>query len=137
MSQLITDRQRLVLLANGARYEKGEDFSPFPVVKLWMPRTGFIWLLASLEPEYPWLGFALADLALGFPEMGIIDLQEIIDCCETNKHTLLADTDFVPTKPLSAYADDARKARRIVTEPATMFGMPLAAGPTNSDRPLP
>ena len=48
MPTLITQEQRALLLANGAEFDRNEDFDPPPVVKLFMPDGGATWLLASL-----------------------------------------------------------------------------------------
>ena len=116
MTPLITPEQRARLLANGAEMERDEDFDPVPVLKLSVLETGATWLLASLDPECPEIGFALADLGFGFPEMGSVGVTEIIDVCANHGLTLRRDAAFVGRKPLGDYASDARRARTIVTD---------------------
>uniref|UniRef100_UPI0023597E45 DUF2958 domain-containing protein n=1 Tax=Pseudomonas aeruginosa TaxID=287 RepID=UPI0023597E45 len=48
---LITDEQRVVLLANGRESLENPDFDPAPVVKLFTPDSGATWLLTELEPD--------------------------------------------------------------------------------------
>lgn len=72
MTPLTTAKQRARLLANGAEFERNEDFDPTPVVKLFTPDAGATWLLASSDPEYPDIALALADLGLGCPEIGCL-----------------------------------------------------------------
>ena len=74
MTDPITPEQRARLLANGAEMERDEEFDPVPVLKLSILETGATWLLASLDPDCPSIGFALADLGFGFPEMGSVGL---------------------------------------------------------------
>ena len=67
--KLFTRAQREKLLANGAR--RGADHKP--VVKLFNPTGAGTWLLTELDPDHPDdYGFGLADLGMGFPELGDI-----------------------------------------------------------------
>jgi len=116
MRSLITQKQRAQLLANGAEFNRNEDFDPPPVVKLFTPDAGATWLLASLDPDFPDLGLALADLGVGFPEMGSVSLSEIEAARGALGLPVERDLHFVATKPLSTYARDASRARRIVTD---------------------
>ena len=45
---LITDEQRIVLLANGRASLENADFDPAPVVKLFTPDAGATWLLRRI-----------------------------------------------------------------------------------------
>lgn len=58
MSVLITDEQRILLLANGRESLENSNFDPAPVVKLFTPdagrRTpdaGATWLLTEIDPD--------------------------------------------------------------------------------------
>ena len=77
MRSLVTQEQRAQLLANGAQFNRNEDFDPPPVVKLFTPDAGAAWLLAPLDPDFPDPGLALADLGVGCPEMGSVSFSEI------------------------------------------------------------
>ena len=48
---LITDEQRIVLLANGRESLENADFDPAPVVKLFTPDAGATWLLTEIDPD--------------------------------------------------------------------------------------
>ena len=110
---LITQEQRALLLANGAEMERDEDFDPLPVVKLFMPDGAATWLLASLDPECPAIGFALCDLGVGCPEMGSVYVSELEDVRGSLGLKVERDLHFVGKKPLSEYARDARRAGAI------------------------
>ena len=116
MTPLITEEQRALLLANGARFERDEDFDPPPVVKLFTPDGAATWLLASLEPECPDIAFGLCDLGFGCPEMGSVYLSEIAALRGKLGLPVEHDLHFRPNKCLSAYARDARRAGVIVTD---------------------
>ena len=115
MPTLITQEQRALLLANGAEFDRNEDFDPPPVVKLFMPDGGATWLLASLDPECSDIAFGLCDLGFGFPEMGSVRLSEIERARGALRLPVERDLHFIPDRPLSAYALDASRAGRIVT----------------------
>lgn len=50
MTTLITDDDRIRLLANGQVSADGQDTDPLPVVLLFTPDGNLAWLLASLDP---------------------------------------------------------------------------------------
>ena len=62
---LITDEQRIVLLANGRESLENPDFDPAPVVKLFTPDAGATWLLTEIDPDDHDHAFGLCDLGLG------------------------------------------------------------------------
>jgi Protein of unknown function (DUF2958) len=55
--------------------ENEPDF--LPVVKLFMPECGFVWLLTEVDPEQPDIAFGLSDLGMGCPELDSVSLSEI------------------------------------------------------------
>jgi len=59
----ITDDQFELLMANGrearACVEKGQDFDPLPVVKLFTPDADATWLLTEIDPEAQDVAFGL------------------------------------------------------------------------------
>ena len=113
----ITDEQFELLLANGrmalAYQEKGQDFDPPPVVKLFTPDAGATWLLTEIDPEAPDIAFGLADLGMGFPEMGTVSLPGLCVVRGMMNLPIEQDLHFRATQPLSAYAREARIAGRI------------------------
>ena len=111
---LITDEQRALLLANGRESLQSPDFDPAPVVKLFTPDACAAWLLSEIDPDNPTCAFGLADLGLGMPEMGWIDLEELESVRGRLGLPIERDLHFHAEKRLSAYARDARLAGRIV-----------------------
>lgn len=114
--QLLTSEQRDLMLANGRfNTEHPEDPRDFrPVVKLFCPWGGATWLLTELDPENPDIAFGLCDLGLGFPELGNVSLSEIESVTGPGGLRIERDLYFTADKPLSAYADEARRAERII-----------------------
>lgn len=115
MKPLITPEQHALLLANGAEFERDEAFDPAPVVKF-TPDAGATWLLASIDPERPDIAFGLCDLGMGCPEIGSVRLSEIASTRGPLGLKVERDLPFVGKKPLSAYAEDARRAGTIGTD---------------------
>ena len=113
----ITDEQFDQLLANGriARdcQAKDQDFDPWPVVKLFTPDAGATWLLSEVDPEHPEVAFGLADLGMGFPEIGRVHLPGLCTVRGLMNLPIEQDLHFRATQRLSAYAKDARRAGRI------------------------
>lgn len=113
----INDEQFELLLANGrlalACQERDEDFDPLPVVKLFTPDAGATWLLTEIDPDAPEIAFGLADLGMGFPEIGRVSLVELSEVRGMLKLPIEQDLHFRATQRLSAYAKEARMAGRI------------------------
>lgn len=113
----ITDEQFDLLLANGrmalACQEKNQDFDPLPVVKVFTPDAGATWLLSEIDPEAPEIAFGLADLGMGFPELGRVGLLGLSEVRGMMNLPIEQDLHFRATQPLSAYAREARLAERI------------------------
>ena len=110
---LITDAQRAQLLANGAASAQGADLDPLPVVKLFTPDAGATWLLSEIDPLVPNQAFGLCDLGLGEPELGFVDLTELMALRGRLGLPVERDTAFVADGPLSTYTCAARAAGRI------------------------
>ncbi|MFE0757892.1 DUF2958 domain-containing protein [Inquilinus sp. NPDC058860] len=104
---LITDAQRVELLANGTRTAAGETIDPYPVVKLFTPDAGATWLLTELDPADPDLAFGLCDL--GFPELGSVRLSEIAAIRVALGLPVERDLFFRADRPLSRYAEEAQR----------------------------
>ena len=114
MNALITDEQRVLLLANGRETLRNTDFDPAPVVKLFTPDAGATWLLSEIDPDDHDHAFGLCDLGLGPPELGWVSLQELATVRGRLGLPVERDLHFRAEKRLSAYARDARLAGRIV-----------------------
>ncbi len=108
--QLITSALREQLLANGAR----RDADHVPVLKLFNPVGAATWLITEMDPEDNDYLFGLADLGLGFPELGGISLSELEGYRGPLGLGIERDLYFRPKFPLSIYTEAARGARRIV-----------------------
>lgn len=114
MNALITDEQRVLLLANGRESLQTADFDPTPVVKLFTPDASATWLLTEIDPDDHDHAFGLCDLGLGSPEMGWVSLQELTTVRGRLGLPVERDLHFRAEKRLSAYARDARLAGRII-----------------------
>ncbi|MBD9394174.1 DUF2958 domain-containing protein [Acidovorax sp. ACV01] len=114
MTKLITDQQRVQLLANGCRSTETDGFDPPPVVKLFTPDAGGTWLLSEIAPDDEDRAFGLCDLGLGCPELGYVSLEELAGLRGRLGLPVEQDLHFQGDKRLSAYAREARLAGRIV-----------------------
>lgn len=113
--RLFTKAQRDQLIANSRATqadENGNSGDPFPVVKLFLPGTGFTWLLTELDPDEE-LCFGLCDLGMGSPELGYVSLLEITECSAIPGVFVEADKSFKATKPLTAYAREAQNCGEV------------------------
>lgn len=115
--KFFTHAQMRALLENGRLSElarkKGANFDPVPVVKLFTPDANATWLISEIDPIEHDLAFGLCDLGLGFPELGSISLIEIRALRGRLGLPIERDPYFKPDRPLSQYAEDARRAGRI------------------------
>ncbi|WP_370460101.1 DUF2958 domain-containing protein [Acidovorax sp. JMULE5] len=114
MTKLISDEQRVQLLANGCRSIETDGFDPRPVVKLFTPDAGATWLLSEIDPEDEDRAFGLCDLGLGCPELGYVSLEELASVRGRLGLPVERDLRFQGDKRLSAYGREARLAGRIV-----------------------
>lgn len=111
---LITNEHHKLMLRNGRfntyRREQGAfeiDFKP--VVKLHVPGTSCLWLLAEIDPDNPDTAYGLCDLGSGQPELGYVSLFEL-----SSLRDIARDEAFVAMQSLGAYAEVARLHGRIV-----------------------
>jgi hypothetical protein len=118
--KLLTQSIRERLLQNGrirrcfdeARFEDRNDAPEpdfLPVVKLFTPDAACTWLLTELDPDDPDIAFGLCDLGMGFPELGAVSIAELEAVRGKLGLPVERDLHFMPTKTISAYADDARE----------------------------
>ncbi len=111
---LITESERQQLLANGlASQEQERDH--VPVIKLFTPDAAATWLLTEIDPFDHDRLFGLADLGLGCPELGYVSLAELTSLRGPMGLRVERDRHFAADRPLSAYADEARRHGRITT----------------------
>lgn len=111
---LITPEQRAELLENGARTAAGQDTDPHPVAGLFTPDACATWLLAELDPEDPDCAFGLCDLGLGEPELGYVPLSEIASVRGRFGLPVERDLAFRADRPISRYADEAKRVGRVI-----------------------
>lgn len=111
--KLLTQSIREQLLRNGRLKDQyaGTDSEPdfLPVVKLFTPDANCIWLLTELDPADYDIAFGLCDLGMGSPEIGSVSISELESVRGKLGLPVERDLHFVPTKTISAYADEARK----------------------------
>ncbi|MBO9357677.1 DUF2958 domain-containing protein [Bordetella petrii] len=112
---LLTDAQQAQLLAYGQQRVDDPSFDPMPVVKLYTPDAGVVWLLAFAYPEDPARLHALCDANTGFPQLTDIRLDELEAMHGPNGYRVAVETDFKATRTLSDYAARAQ-ARGAYTE---------------------
>lgn len=129
--KLLTETIRSRLLRNGrlrqAFIEEGRAEPDFiPVVKLFTPDAACTWLLTELDPEDPDIAFGLADLGMGFPELGSVSIAELKAARGGLGLPVERDLHFAPCHTLSAYARAARKAEAITEDPKALNAAALA-----------
>lgn len=113
-NSLLSDEQRAQMLAHGIATARGDEADRTPVVKLFTPDGSATWLLTELDPEDPDIAFGLCDLGMGYPELGSVRISELESVRGPLGFAVERDLHFQADKPLSAYADAARKAGRII-----------------------
>jgi len=108
---LLTHRITERLLNNGA-VPDGTDHRP--VVKFFTPDGAATWLITEMSPDDPDSLFGLCDLGLGCPELGTVSLLELKGLRGHLGLPVERDRHFKATHTLSACAEAARLAGRIV-----------------------
>jgi len=101
---LITEDQMKQLIENGRRTAAGDQIDPEPVVKLFMPGTGWTWLFTEVDPENPDIAFGLATDGIEDPEYGYTSISEITSVKNRMGLGVERDEWFTPKGPLSEYA---------------------------------
>ena len=109
-NELLTVKDRIRLLVQAL----ADDRDGPPIVKLFTPDGAATWLISEADPDDPDRLFGLCDLGLGFPELGYVSLAEISSVRGRLGLPVERDLHFVADKPLSAYAEEARKQGRII-----------------------
>ena len=108
--ELLTPDLREKLLANG----KTPDSDPVPPLKLFNAAGAGTWLVTELDPDDPSVGFGLADLGFGCPELGRFSVDELQAFEGPFGLGIERDLWFEGRWPISIYAEAARSAGRIV-----------------------
>ncbi len=102
------------LIKNGSSENRDKDHRP--VVKLFLPGTGFNWLLTEIDPTDTNIAFGLCDLGMGFPELGYIDLDELGQTFTPYKVSVERENHFEGKYPISVYAEAARSMQMITED---------------------
>lgn len=102
----ISEQQRSRMLANGEARARGETVDLYPVVKLYTPDAGLVWLLVDLDADGD-QAYGLCDAGTGFPELGTVSLSALAGVRGPQGLRIVADRQFKARQPLSAYAADA------------------------------
>lgn len=112
--KLYTQAQYERLIKNG--HPENRDKEHLPVIKLFNPCGAATWLLSELDPENPSIAFGLCDLGMGFPELGNVDLEEIVAVKGPLGLGIERDFHFKPVFPLIVYARAAWQYNRIIED---------------------
>lgn len=115
---LLTPELRAMLCANdaarrAAMREDRREPDPVPILKLFNPVGAATWLATELYEDGDTL-FGLADLGFGCPELGVFSLSEIASVRLPFGLGIERDELFRSDKPLSAWADMARREGSII-----------------------
>jgi hypothetical protein len=90
---------------------EGDTIEIAPVVKLFDAYGSAFWLLTEMDEHG--LAFGLADLGVGFPEIGVIDVNEIMEVNKTGPFPRIErDRYFTAEKSLWEYLVDAKAGMR-------------------------
>ena len=107
---LFTKAHMEQLLKNG----RDEHGNHVPVVKLFTPDANATWLISEIDPHDRDQAFVLADLGLGFPEMGWVSIRELESVRGHLGLPVERDLWFEGKHSISTYAEAARSAGHIV-----------------------
>ena len=114
---------RFALRANGLTSrilaERDERFDPLPVAKFFNPAGAAMWIATELDEDDDTL-FGLADLGFGCPELGVFSLAELSSVRLPFGLFIERDQHFAPMRPLSVWADTARRMGSIILAEAEL-----------------
>lgn len=85
-----------------------------PVVKFFTPWSSATWLIVDIDKDDEDMMFGLCDLGLGEPELGYVLLSDLEDIRGPDDQHIERDPHFRGEQPISVYAHEARRARRVV-----------------------
>lgn len=100
---LITDDERVQLLAHGQARAAGQSIDPLPVVRLFTPDAHATWLLTALDPADGDTAYGLIDLGIGMPALGTVQLSALASIVGPRKQPVMRDRYFQAVRPLSEY----------------------------------
>ena len=122
----ITHTDVLEVLGNGhfatlrenSKNSRRSEHDPQPVVHLYLTETCHQWLLTEIDGDD--VAFGLCDLGVGCPELGYVDLHEVLAAAlsvsreQRRNIELRCNSTFRAIAPLTRYVEQARRAQRIV-----------------------
>ena len=103
MTTLVTEEDRVHLLAHGLTRAAVQECDPLPVVRLFTPDAHATWLLAALDPTDGDTAYGLIDLGIGMPALATVKLSDLASIVGPLKQPVIRDRYFQPTRPLSEY----------------------------------
>ena len=109
--KLLTKALRQKLISNFRNQDPEHSIDFKPVVRIIAPFSQATFLLTELDPETN-IAFGLCDV--GHPKLAYVSITELEELRGPFNVGLERDYNFTATKTISQYADDARKAGRIV-----------------------
>ena len=122
--QLMTPELREQLIANG----KDREGDHRPAVKFFNPAGAATWLVYAMDPEDNDYLRCLADLGMGFPELGGVLLSDLQGYRGPFGLGIERDLYFTARYPIRIYAAAARSAQRIVESGPLLEGAAREAG---------
>ena len=99
-------------IANKLSNNLGSDHDK-PYLKLFNPCGSATWLISEYDPKTQ-IMFGLCDLGMGFPELGYVSLDEVLDVKLPLGLSIERDKYFEPNKTLQEYAQEARINGKII-----------------------
>ena len=112
--------ERYAALRENHEHRNKKSHDPYPVVHLYLPGSRQQWLLTEIDDDN--VAFGLCDLGMGFPELGYVDLTEVMSAVASlsskvqGNLELCCNADFRAIAPLSVYAGQAHLAQHIVLD---------------------
>jgi hypothetical protein len=122
MSDLIPEDLMLKMMENHRETCKGINEEHYPVVKLHyvqeLPPVKFVWLISEVDPSDKDTAFCLADLGMGFPELGYSSISDIESLRHPRTGDILVELDdkFEAKYTLGIYAEAARMCWEITED---------------------
>lgn len=108
----LTNDIREALLQNGQKLKVAQTLQEENLVPvIFVEHEHAKWLLVSIDPSYPYMAYGLCDLGMGYPELGSVELQPLIDLAHKSK-----EWDSAPKYPILEYLSLAKVAGCIVLE---------------------
>ena len=116
---LVTPHQYARLLENGKRSAERrtagrKKIDYHPVVKLVDPISNAVWLVTEIDPIVRHKAMGLIDLGSGIPEVGEIDLRDLVPQRQGSELAVRADPAFKSAGRLSSYAQTAQAIGRVI-----------------------